>query len=75
MDADDANETDRTEMRVILEGATSGPAGSSFRKEFAIEALTDIDGRFALVDEDGEPRLLPTADEFAGISSPEASHD
>lgn len=43
MDADDANETDRTEMRVILEDATSGPAGSSFWKEFAIEALTDIE--------------------------------
>lgn len=54
-------------MKVVLEGATEGADGERFRKVFTIESFTNAHGRWVLVDEDGEGRLMLTTDELAEI--------
>lgn len=54
-------------MKVILEGTTEGHGGDRVRKEFNIESFTSIGGQYLLLDEDGDGRLMLTADELAEI--------
>lgn len=55
-------------MKVVLEGATEGPGGRPFRKEFEIESFTDVGDNWVLIDEDGDGRLMITTEELAEIS-------
>lgn len=54
-------------MKIVLTGRTEGPAGKPFRKEWTVGSFTDVQDRYILIDEDGEGRLVLTAEELADI--------
>jgi hypothetical protein len=49
------------------------PTGETVRKEFDIGTFTDVKDRYVLIDEDGEGRLMVTADELAELGG--AKHE
>lgn len=56
---------DQGGMTVVLESTDS--SGETARKEFPIGSFTDVRDRYVLLDEDGEGRLMLTADELRDV--------